>query len=151
MYLIVDFRSMSGKLSGNPELRSASSTSGSNSRITVSISGMFLLYANCAPDLSSPSCNALTLSIHASSFAAPSLLSGLSMRPTTALALPPAPPAPPSPPKPPPMVLRNFNDSDAGSLCSGPGSSRTLTPKPSSSPSGRGTLMNSSTSPTAGT
>ena len=146
MYLIVDFRSMSGKLSGNPELRSASSTSGSNSRITVSISGMFLLYTNCAPDLSSPSCNALTLSIHASIFAAPSLLSGLSTRPTTA----PFPPAPPAPPKPP-AALRNFNDKDAGSLCSGPGSSRTLTPRPSSSPSGRGTLMNSSTSPTAGT
>ena len=146
MYLASWLMSMlSGRFSGNPEFRSASSTSGSNSCIRVSTLGMFLLYTYDPPDLlSSPSCNAFTLSIHASSFTAPSLLSGRAMLPTTA-----DPFRVPS--TSPPNNRRSLSPSVDGSLCVAPGSSNTRTPSPSSSPSGLGTLMNSSTSPTAGT
>ena len=41
-------------------------------------------------------------------------------------------------------------DSTVGSDCTGAGSSRVFSPRRSGRPSGRGTLMNSSMSPTAG-
>mmetsp|Transcript_3109 Transcript_3109/g.12959 ORF Transcript_3109/g.12959 Transcript_3109/m.12959 type:complete len:310 (-) Transcript_3109:45-974(-) len=165
-------RGMGNDASGSRTPRRTSSVSPSHACISDSTSGMFREYRTGAaarllyptgpefviePEEGPEACNPLTVSIQ--------LVrrdGSRSGNATTATVSSPGKP-PPLPPPPPSSAGPTTGTSPlsraaclscsanaAGSVCFAPGSSRTRVPSPSSFPSGRGTLTNSSTSPTAG-